>query len=138
MATTRNHLPPPQVTSDHQERTATADLPKRVLPRMDVPSYLLGTPLQEQDRHSDSFHTNQPQVRQQGNRSGFTRPGLADNLALIARNLSRGNGRYFDGSAAVGEHDHLPPATPHARKDDSGEARVPYGDGTPLKGHPKE
>lgn len=116
MATTRDHLPPQGVVDDHVTRTGTSDLPKRVLPRTDVPDYLVGTPLQEQTRHADSFHTNQPQAMQAGDRADFRRPSLADNLALIARNLARGAGSWF--------------AMPW-RKDDSAEARVPAGDGTP-------
>lgn len=123
MATTHNHRPPDQVVSDHVDRSGSTALPKRVLPRTDVPAYLLGTPMQEQDRHSDSFHTNQPQAMQGGHLADFQRPGLADNLALIGRNLARGAGKWF-GS--------------RLRRDDSAEPTVQAGDGTPLKGHPKD
>lgn len=136
----RDYLPvDTDVTVDHQERdNLLTDLPKRVLPRTDVPSYLLKTPMQEQDRHSDSYHTNQPQARHMGHRALFTRPALADNLKMVERNLARGGGMWFSGSATTPGHSHLPPASPNQRKDDSAEPRVPYGDGTPLKGHPKD
>lgn len=122
MSTSKNHLPAEQVLEDHIENTQEAGvrdvLPKNVLPHTVVPAYLAETPLQEQQRHLDSFHRNQPQANQGFDKSTFSRPGLADNLALIERNLELWSGTdhaYFD----------MPWRAPYA------EDRVVTGDGTP-------
>lgn len=89
---TDNHQPSDQAHEDHIRNTQTPGvrdvLPKNVLPRTDVPDYLSESPLQEQSRHLDSFHRNQPQANHAGDNAAFSRPGLADNLKLIQDNLA--------------------------------------------------
>jgi hypothetical protein len=96
---TSNHHPKVEHHEEHlinTQQTGVLDAMNfTVLPHTDVPQYLLETPLQEQDRHLDSFHRNQPQANQGGDGFlGLNRPGLGDNLELITRNLA--DAEYFD------------------------------------------
>lgn len=95
-----NHQPKPVHHEEHIENTQQEGvrdaIPYNVLPHTVVPQYLTETPLQEQDRHLDSFHRNQPQANQAGDKlfaGGFSRPSMGDNLDLIRRNLS--DDEYF-------------------------------------------
>jgi hypothetical protein len=97
--TTNNHHTTAQYHEEHlintQQEGVRDEMNFNVLPHTVVPQYLLETPLQEQDRHLDSFHRNQPQANQAGDGfQGLNRPGLGDNLELITRNLA--DAEYFE------------------------------------------
>jgi hypothetical protein len=92
-----NHQPTDETHEEHIRNTqapATRDVMRRnSLPHTDVPPYLLETPMQEQQRHLDSFHRNQPQANHAHDKDTFSRPGLGDHLDLISRNLA--DDHYF-------------------------------------------
>lgn len=94
MPTTHDHRPDSESEQLHVERNETGTLPRTVLPRTDVPEYLSETPMQEQGRHAQSFHTNHPAAQHAGHSAAFQRPGLEDNLKLIQENLADAD--YFE------------------------------------------
>jgi hypothetical protein len=90
--TTTNHHPTVQHHEEHllnnQQEGVRDEMNFNVLPHTEVPAYLIDTPLQEQQRHLDSFHRNQPHANHAHDKASFSRPGLADHLELISRNLA--------------------------------------------------
>lgn len=90
----RDHHPTDEHHEEHLQNSQVDGvrdvLRRNVLPHTEVPAYLAETPMQEQQRHLDSFHRNQPHANQgfDGASGGFARPGMGDNLDLITRNLA--------------------------------------------------
>ena len=121
---TKNHQTKPVHNEEHVKNTQTEGvrdtIPYNALPHTLVPQYLIETPLQEQDRHLDEFHRNQPQANHAGNKDGFSRPGMGDHLDLIRRNLA--DTQYFE----------MRWRAPYdTRGKDGAEVVVTTGDGTP-------